>query len=968
MLGWKSKSWFYPKPTDDPGRDRNARTVQFACFLLAFTVSVVAILNLISGEPSAETPILVCAVAALVAAMVTNRAGSWEWAVRTAFWAVLLTAMLLVFEARDGFRSFAMLVFPGMLLISVMLLDRASYMTAAGMVLVAVAALGIAEKQGLTRAIPHVRSSTTYESIFFVDLNLLVFAMIGSRIANDAQSNVFDLRATIDRISKANLTLEETAEALRASEQQLVSIYNTVRDVIFRLAVEPEGRFRFVSVNAAFLRVTGLSLKMVVGKTVNEVIPEPSLTMVLGKYRQAVEEKTVVLWEETSDYPTGRLTGEVSVAPVFDNKGRCTHLVGSVHDITERKRAENLLRESEQRFRDLADSAPVMIWVIGPDKRATFFNKYCLDFTGHTMEEKLGDGWITGLHPEDRERFMGVYSSSIDARWEFNSIFRLRRADGKYRWVLFTGVPRFAAGVFSGYIGSCVDVADQKIVEEQLRANEARLKDAQRLAKVGSWERHIADDSIYWSDEMLQILGLPNAPPVDFQSFLNYVHPRDREKIIEADRKIRSGIASLEVEYRITKPSGSVRFVRSIVEAIRNDQGAVVRIAGAIQDVTEQVMARELLRESEKHLKNAERLAHLGHWQWDMRANRISGSEEMFLIFGKPQNYVPSYEQFLQDLVPQDRERVERLIRGSIEKKIGYSTEYQIALPSGELRAISCICEVLLDEEGLPARMFGTCQDVTDQRQAEVSLRRSLDQIAHLNRVAAMGELTAALAHELNQPLAAILSNAQAAGRFLGGESPDLVQVGECLTDIVADDKRAAEVINRLRSLLKKGEYQPSLVDLNEVVSEAMRLVGNDALLRQVSVKFEPLPGLPPVLGDRIQLYQVALNLIMNGLDAVAERSPRDRWVLVRTTEVDGGGVELTVEDSGNGVAASDLARVFEPFFTTKRDGLGMGLSISRSIVQAHGGKIWAENRAGRGAMFHCMLPVAQHDAAASAK
>jgi PAS domain-containing protein len=162
----------------------------------------------------------------------------------------------------------------------------------------------------------------------------------------------------------------------------------------------------------------------------------------------------------------------------------------------------------------------------------------------------------------------------------------------------------------------------------------------------------------------------------------------------------------------------------------------VVRIAGATQDVTEEVRARELLRESEKHLKNAERLAHLGHWQWDIRANRVSGSEEMLRIFGKPQNCVPRYEQFLQNLVPQDRERVERLIRVSIENKIGCSTEYQIALRNGKLRTISCICEVLLDEEGLPARIFGTFQVVTNQRQAEVSLRRSLDQIAHLNRLA----------------------------------------------------------------------------------------------------------------------------------------------------------------------------------------------------------------------------------------
>jgi signal transduction histidine kinase len=162
--------------------------------------------------------------------------------------------------------------------------------------------------------------------------------------------------------------------------------------------------------------------------------------------------------------------------------------------------------------------------------------------------------------------------------------------------------------------------------------------------------------------------------------------------------------------------------------------------------------------------------------------------------------------------------------------------------------------------------------------------------------------------------------------------------------------------------------FQPSLVDLNEVVSDAIRLMGNDVMLRNVSVKVEPFPGLPAVRGDRIQLYQLALNLIMNGLDAVAERSPGDRWVLVRTAKADGGGVELTVEDSGNGVAASDLARVFEPFFSTKREGLGIGLSISRSIVQAHGGKIWVENSARCGAIFHCVLPVAQQAAVAAAK
>src|SRR5215831_10977013 len=202
---------------------------------------------------------------------------------------------------------------------------------------------------------------------------------------------------------------------------------------------------------------------------------------------------------------------------------------------------------------------------------------------------------------------------------------------------------------------------------------------------------------------------------------------------------------------------------------------------------------------------------------------------------------------------------------------------------------------------------------------------------------------TASLAHEVSQPLAAILSNAQAACRFLGCNSPDLEQARECLADIVADDKRAGEVIKRLRALLKKGECQACLIDLNEVVGDVIRMLRNDALLRQTAVTFEPFAGLPGVLGDRVQIYQVVLNLMVNGLEAVAEQPLGGRRVLVRTANLDGG-VQMIVEDSGSGIAESDLERVFEPFFSTKREGLGMGLSISRSIVDVHGGRIWAEN------------------------
>jgi PAS domain S-box-containing protein len=540
-------------------------------------------LNVIAHEPS-ETPVLVFAVAGLVFAGVMNRSGRWVGAALTAFLAVLSTAILLVLEARDGFRSHAMLVFPGLLLISVMLLDRAFYLMTAGMVLVAVAALGIAEKHGLTRAIPGMRTPTSYESIFYVDLTLLVFASIGGRIARDTQSNVADLRATINGLSTANLELKRTQESLQESER--------------------------------------------------------------------------------------------------------------------------------------------------------------------------------------------------------------------------------------------------------------RLKSAQRLTRVGSWH-------------------------------------------------------------------------------------------------------------------------------WNLGVNQVVCSEECKRIFGQPEDYAPSLEGLLQIITPSDRARVADEIQRGIEDKSGCSTEFQIVQPTGDLRTVTFTSQVLLDEEGSPRHIFGACQDITEQRLSEAALRRNLDEMAHLNRVAAMGELTSSLAHELNQPLAAILSNAQAATRFLDLESPELAQVRECLSDIVADDKRAGEVIKKLRVLLKKGESQPSLVDLNELVSDVIRLLKSDALLREVPVKFEPSPGLPAVLGDRVQLYQVVLNLIVNGLEAVDGQQPRDRWLKVWTSESSFDAVELTVEDSGRGIAESDLALVFEPFFTTKPDGLGMGLSISRSIVQAHGGRIWADNRSHGGAMLRCVLPVAQQTSTA---
>ena len=589
-----------------------------------------------------------------------------------------------------------------------MLLDRASYMITAGMVLVAVAALGIAEKQGLTRAIPHVRSSTTYESIFFVDLNLLVFAMIGSRIARDTQSNVLDLRATIDQVSKANLTLEETAEALRESEQQLVSIYNTVRDVIFHLVVEREDRFRFVSANAAFLRVTGLSREAVIGKTVNEVIPEPSLTMVLGKYRQAIEENTTVVWEETSDYPTGRLTGEVSVAPVFDNKGNCTHLVGSVHDITDRKRAEAALRESEAR------------------------------------------------------------------------------------------------------------------------------------------------------------------------------------------------------------------------------------------------------------LKNAERLAHVGHWTWDLKSDDVTWSEEMFNIFGQPRDYTPTYEGFFQPVIPQDRERLRGELRDALADHNGFSGDVQIAQPNGDLRTITIVSEVLLDEDGWLTAVFGATQDITDLRRAQSAdfARQKLESI---------GTLASGIAHDFNNLLGSVLVQAEVALRELTtGSNPE-----EELKTIRNVAISGSEIVRELMIYAGKESATVELVDFSRIIQEMLELL-KVSISKHAVLEANLGKNLPPIRANAAQLRQIVMNLITNASDAIGDR---DGFILLSTRCVrvdqdsqlghldEGEYTLLEVSDTGCGMTPGMEAKVFDPFFTTKFAGHGLGLAIVDGIVRGLRGMIRLKSEPGKGTTFQILLPCAESHA-----
>lgn len=370
----------------------------------------------------------------------------------------------------------------------------------------------------------------------------------------------------------------------------------------------------------------------------------------------------------------------------------------------------------------------------------------------------------------------------------------------------------------------------------------------------------------------------------------------------------------------------------------------------------------EELRESEDRMTLAASAAHLGIWVWDVPEGTFWITDEGRKIFGWSETERVDYASFERALHPDDRSRVGATMRQALQSGDHFETEYRILLGDGSLRWIATRGRVERSASGNAARMRGAAIDITARKQAELETQSHRAEIAHLSRVAMIGELSGSLAHELNQPLAAILSNAQAAQRFIAADNPDLDELHEILADIVADDERAGEVIRGLRLLLRKGEVRKEPLDLNAVVDEVLRLVRTDLVNHDIELQASLSPGLPVIEGDRVQLQQVLLNLIVNAIDAMTGVAPPDRRLEVRTEPASGGFVLVAVVDRGTGLTPDVKRRLFEPFFTTKPGGLGLGLGICSTIVTSHGGQMTGENNPDGGATFRFSLSTAPPD------
>ena len=577
------------------------------------------------------------------------------------------------------------------------------------------------------------------------------------------------------------------------------------------------------------------------------------------------------------------------------------------------------------------------------------------------------------VHPEDAAAVRQTIERASQDGKNFEHEYRLVMPDGSFKHVRVVAHAERDESDELEFVGAVMDITESKRAEEALRRSESYLAEAQRLTHTGSWAWRVPKrDALHLSEEWYRIYGFDPAEGVSaWEKRLQRIHPEDRAKWKEAtDRAIREK-SDYEVEVRIVLPDGTVKYTHTVGHPVLNASGDVVQFVGTVIDVSE----RKRADEERERLLASERAAFAEAVAAQQRFRDLVNSVEgivweadvpsfQFLFISKQAERVLGYpaERWLSEptfwrhhVHPEDREWAVQFCQTATAEKRDHQFEYRMIAADGSVVWLRDLVTVVVEGDRV-TRVRGLMVDITNRKEAEEALRQARADLAHVSRVTTMGELTASLAHEVNQPIAAAVTNANTCLRWLTRDQPDVEEARAAAMRIVKDGTRAGEIIGRIRLLYKKGTPQREPIDVNEVIREMIVLLRGETTRYNILVGTDLSADLPQITGDRVQLQQVLMNLMINGIDAMKD-ADGTRELAIRSQRTESEDVMVSVTDSGVGLP-KQADQIFNAVFTTKPHGTGMGLRISRSIIESHGGRLWAADNSPRGASFCFTLPA----------
>jgi PAS domain S-box-containing protein len=668
--------------------------------------------------------------------------------------------------------------------------------------------------------------------------------------------------------------------------------------------------------------------------------------------------------------PDGSVKYVHAMARVTQDLSGGIEFFGAVTDVTAAREAERKLRRSEAYLAETQHLSHTSSWAWDVSHREFVYRSAeVYHLFGLNAERDAGRlrPFRERIIPEDRARVVEVAERAVKEKADFEMDYRIALPGGLIKRVHSVGHPVVnKAGDVIELVGTHVDVTEQYEAKEKLqRAFNDLKKSEDRL-------RLVIDTipTLVWRAGPDGVPDFLNQPALDYTGLSldqtetgwpRAFHPDDKKGMLQKWSAIRESGMRGGLEARLRRYDGEYRWFLFQAEPLRDEAGSIVKWYGSSTDIEDRKRAEEELRRSEAKLAEAQRVSQTGSFVWNTSTGERFGSNEFFRILGYDQPRSVTFDMVLQRAHPEDRAFVEQAIDYAIRDGKDLDYEHRLLMPDGSVKYVHVVAHAVRDQAD-QLEFVGAVVDITATKQAEEKLHTARMELAHVTRVATLGELTASIAHEVNQPLAAVVANADAALRWLDREIPDLAAARRSVEWVISDSYRASEVIRHVRALANKTDVEKAPLDFNQVVKDAIMLVQRELTSQRISLRAELAPARLAVFGDRIQLQQVIINLLINGIEAMQPVSGRPRELVIRSGQDQSSQVCLSVTDCGLGIPAENVNRLFNAFFTTKTNGLGMGLSICRSIVEAHGGRLSASSNEGSGATFQFVLPLHQEE------